>query len=271
MPYKDPEKKKEHQRQYRLKNKEKYREYNRQYSLKNKEKINERARKYRLTEKRKKYMKEYRLKNKEKIAEQIKIRRLKNKESVKKYMKEYNEQNREYLLGEKKKYYQKNKKKINFQNKKWYQDNKERAKQINKIYRKGKGKEILAEARRKLDRKNRREDPNYRMTKNLRLRVRHALKGLSKSAKTMELIGCTIPELWKHLEQCPSWEPWMTRENYGKMWHVDHIKPCASFNLLNSAQQYKCFRYTNLQPLEAIANIKKGKKIISGDITSPKM
>ena len=256
MPYKDPEKKKEHQRQYRLKNKEKHREYNRQYCLRNKEKINERARKYRLTEHRKKYMKEY---------------RLKNKESVKKYMKEYYKKNFERLHKIAKKYYQKNRKKINFQNKKWYYDNIERAKQTNKIYRKGKGKEILAEARRKLDRKNRKEDPNYRMTKNLRLRVRNALKGLGKSAKTMELIGCTIPELWKHLERCPSWEPWMTRENYGKMWHVDHIKPCASFNLLNSAQQYKCFRYTNLQPLEAIANMKKGSKIISGDITSPKM
>ena len=271
MPYKDPYKAKEYSRQWRLKNKEKYGEYWKEYSLKNKEKINERARKYRLTEERKKYMKEYRLKNKEKIAEQIKIRRLKNKESVKKYMKEYHEQNREYLLGEAKKYYQKNKKKINFQNKKWYYDNIERVKQINKIYRKGKGKEILAEARRKLDRKNRKEDPNYRMTKNLRQRVRHALKSLNKSARTMELIGCTIPELWKHLERCPSWEPWMTRENYGKMWHVDHIKPCASFNLLNPAQQRKCFYYTNLQPLEAIRNLKKGAKIISGDITSPKM
>ena len=271
MPYKDPEKKKEHQRQYRLKNKEKYREYSRQYCLGNKEKINERARKYRSTEHRKKYMKEYRLKNKERLYSLQRIHVLKNKESVKKYMKEYHEQNREYFLGEAKKYYQKNKKKINFQNKKWYYDNTEKVKQINKIYRKGKGKEILAEARRKLDRKNRKEDPNYRMTKNLRLRVRHALKGLVKSAKTMELIGCTIPELWKHLERCPSWEPWMTRENYGKMWHVDHIKPCASFNLLNSAQQYKCFHYANLQPLEAIANMKKGAKIISGDITSPKM
>ena len=271
MPYKDKEKDKECKRQWRLKNREKDKEYSRQYRLKNKEKINERAHKYRLTEERKKYIKEYRLKNKEKIAEQIKMRRLKNEESVKKYMKEYYKKNFERLHKIAKKYYQKNKKKINFQNKKWYYANTERVRQANEIYRIGKGKEILAEARRKLDRKKRKEDPNYRMAKNLRNRLRNALKGLDKSAKTMKLLGCPIPELWRHLERCPSWEPWMTRENYGKRWHVDHVQPCSSFNLLDPVQQRKCFHYTNLQPLEAIRNLKKGAKIISGDITSPKM
>jgi len=94
------------------------------------------------------------------------------------------------------------------------------------------------------------------------------VKGKNKSASTMKLISCTIEELWRHLES--KFEPWMTRENYG-LWHVDHIRPCYSFDLTDPEQQKKCFHYTNLQPLEAIENIKKGAKIISGDITSPKM
>jgi hypothetical protein len=52
----------------------------------------------------------------------------------------------------------------------------------------------------------------------------------------------------------------MTRKNYGK-WHVDHIRPCASFDLTNPKQQQICFHYTNLQPLWAIDNIKKGVKL----------
>ena len=51
----------------------------------------------------------------------------------------------------------------------------------------------------------------------------------------------------------------MTRKNYG-LWHVDHIKPCFSFDLTDPEQQKICFHYTNLQPLWALENIKKGKK-----------
>ena len=151
---------------------------------------------------------------------------------------------------------------MNLINKQWYLDNIEKVKQYTYIYRKGKGKEILAEARRKLDRKKRKEDPSYRITKNLRNRINRALKSSNKSAVTMKLIGCSIFELWKHLESHPSWEAWMTRENYGKMWHVDHIKPCASFDLTCPNQQRICFNYKNLQPLEAIENMRKGAKIL---------
>jgi hypothetical protein len=62
----------------------------------------------------------------------------------------------------------------------------------------------------------------------------------------------------------------MTRENHG-IWHIDHITPCTAFDLTDPEQQKKCFHYTNLQPLWASDNIRKGNKIILGDIISPKM
>jgi len=51
----------------------------------------------------------------------------------------------------------------------------------------------------------------------------------------------------------------MTWENHGE-WHIDHIKPCSLFNLLNEDEQKKCFHYTNLQPLWASENLSKGCK-----------
>ena len=50
--------------------------------------------------------------------------------------------------------------------------------------------------------------------------------------------------------------------NLGK-WHIDHIRPCASFDLTDPEQQKQCFHYTNLQPLWAAENIRKGAKVIT--------
>lgn len=96
-----------------------------------------------------------------------------------------------------------------------------------------------------------------RILHNLRVRLYSALKGNNKSSSTLKLLDCSIDELWNHLES--QFQPGMTRENYGQ-WHVDHIKPCASFDFSDHEQQKQCFHYTNLQPLWARDNIQKGKK-----------
>ena len=96
----------------------------------------------------------------------------------------------------------------------------------------------------------------------LRIRIWGALKRRKnkaiKSGKTEELIGTTTAELKKHLEK--QFEKGMAWKNYGQ-WHVDHRIPCASFDLTKPEEQKKAFHYTNLQPLWAKDNMRKGVKI----------
>jgi len=53
----------------------------------------------------------------------------------------------------------------------------------------------------------------------------------------------------------------MSWENQGKHWNVDHVKPCASFDLEDAEEQEECFNWKNLQPLRADKNKSKGAKI----------
>jgi hypothetical protein len=49
----------------------------------------------------------------------------------------------------------------------------------------------------------------------------------------------------------------MTLENYGDIWHVDHTKPIASFDLTKEVEQDACFSWKNCRPLLAQKNIHK--------------
>jgi len=99
--------------------------------------------------------------------------------------------------------------------------------------------------------------PNTRIAQNIRTRIRLALKGKHKSKSSQELIGCTYKYLMSYLET--KFEDGMSWNNHGE-WHIDHIRPCASFDLTDPEQQKQCFHYTNLQPLWALENMSKGAK-----------
>lgn len=102
------------------------------------------------------------------------------------------------------------------------------------------------------------KDPAFRLGMNLRRRIRLSLTKKNKSANTTELLGCPTVWLEVHLES--QFKPGMTWENYGPVWHVDHIKPCTKFDLTDPEQQRICFHWTNLQPLFVGENIRKGNK-----------
>lgn len=71
----------------------------------------------------------------------------------------------------------------------------------------------------------------------------------------IKLIGCSIPYLLDYLE-C-QFDDEMSWSNYGK-WEIDHIKPCAKFDLTKEEKQIQCFNYSNLQPLWKMDNMMKG-------------
>ncbi len=156
-------------------------------------------------------------------------------------------------------------------NKKYQDNNKEKVKEISKNYRtnnknrviyvrnewKNNNREKYNEMGRNYMKKRRENDPNFKLLTNLRHRMHLALKNGTKSDRTISLIGCSIEELWDHLEN--KFYNGMSKETYG-MWHIDHIKPCSLFDLSDEREQRRCFNHKNLQPMIALENITKGCK-----------
>lgn len=125
-------------------------------------------------------------------------------------------------------------------------------------YRRNKQKVLNRTSRNSKDRYH--NDPIEWMRQILRARIRNALN-LSRIGKTVSSIrgiGCSFPFLVSYIES--KFQPGMTWENRGFSWHIDHIKPLASFDLRNPAEVLAANHYTNLQPLWAVDNLKKGSK-----------
>ena len=168
--------------------------------------------------------------------------------------------NRERVREISRKYRAANPEKKRESNRKWYAANSKKQREVTRKWVAA-NPERVRETNRKYAAYKRATDPNFRLIRNMRNSLYRVLRGRSKSASTMKIIGCTVEELFKHFESCSTWEPWMTRENYGKGgWDVDHIIPIAKWDDNCPLQFIACWDKSNLQPLEHIANIKKGAK-----------
>ena len=198
-----------------------------------------------------KYNKEYREKNEEKL-------RLKSKINWKNMSEEKKQKKRKYL-----KFWREN-----TEGGKKYCERKNQ--RLKKLYYEMKNdpvaNSLYLEKERKYETEQRKNNPQFKLRKNLSRRVRSAITKFRtrKNISTLELTGIkNIQSLMHHIAKQfkPNSEgvP-MTWDNYGK-WHIDHIKPCSSFDLTCPIQQKLCFHYSNLQPLWAIDNLKKQDKI----------
>lgn len=150
------------------------------------------------------------------------------KECIRNYRRQWYQENREYELEYKKKWYQEN-----FDHKKQWQ------------------------------RERYYSNPEFKIADLLRGRTRRLVKQgrAEKFCGYNDYIGCTPQELVQHLEsqfyECPSTGKTMTWDNHGE-WHIDHIRPLASFDLTKEKEFMQAHHYTNLQPLWAEENLSKG-------------
>lgn len=110
--------------------------------------------------------------------------------------------------------------------------------------------------------RKRRSDMNFRLADVLRSRLAQAVRLSLKKTSALTLIGCSLDELKSKLES--QFRPGMEWSNYGRgpgKWNIDHIIPCAAFDLSDFEEQKKCFHWSNLQPLWSIENSSKNARL----------
>lgn len=211
--------------------------------------------------------------NKTNISLCNKLYKQKNKEACKERDKKYYEANKEKIMAQSKLYYESNKDEINAKGRAYYQRTKEVQAIKNKIYRR-KNQDIIKARKKEYSIKNKDKlNAKYleRLKTNPQLKAAHALRGrinvalksqeTYKSESTMKLVGASIAFVKKWIES--KFKPGMSWSNHGQgkgKWHIDHIIPCAAFDLTDIEQQKKCFHYSNLQPLWQEANLGKGAR-----------
>lgn len=211
---------------------------NKRYYANNKEKLN-------------KYSREYQKAHRLRLGAQ---RRARYVEFEREKKHDYYRRNRERILLKKREYYaqkrhiidawrKRNAKQISADNSRWHHENRERVRE-----------------RKRQESKKRRERLNDRIACAFRTRLRRVVNSAGvKPAKSVELLGCSFEDFLKYLER--QFKPYMTWKNYGRAWHVDHIIPCSAFDLTRPEQARQCFHFTNLRPLWARTNLRKGAKI----------
>lgn len=179
------------------------------------------------------------------VAKRVNEYRVKNYELVKQRKKEYWQRNRERLLpinNERSRIYAKlNPEKRKESANKWAIKNRKRTIENTK------------------NRYN--TDPEFNIAIKHRRRIGMALKriGAGRKDRIIYLLGCDYKFFKSYIED--KFTDGMTWDSVlnGEI-HLDHIKPCAKFNLLNFDEQKICFHYTNYQPLWAKDNMEKHDK-----------
>jgi hypothetical protein len=169
------------------------------------------------------------------------------KECVKKLRKIYRKENYDKVIESKKEYYNNNQEKCCKRSRDWYKNNKEIKNQKHTVY----------------IRTRRQNDIRFKIYSNIQSRIYSALKNESidnkKTDLTLDIIGCSIDFYKNWLEF--QFNEKMNWNNHGEYWHIDHVKPCASFNLLDKNQIKECFNWKNVRPIEKVLNLIKNDKI----------
>ena len=95
-------------------------------------------------------------------------------------------------------------------------------------------------------------DVNFRLIRNTRRRIHHALKDRSKSSSTSDILGIDIETYKKCIEwQCTPEMNWTNIE-------IDHVKPICLFDVSEDEELREAFNWKNTQPLLKETHSQKG-------------
>lgn len=109
--------------------------------------------------------------------------------------------------------------------------------------------------------KRRSVDVTYRIHTIVGNAIRYILNGKRKSSSWTKLLGYDAVALKIHIEKQFIGD--MSWGNYGTLWHIDHIIPVSAFNITSEGDLdlKRCWALSNLRPLYAIENLKKGDSL----------
>lgn len=180
-----------------------------------------------------------------------------NPEKVKAMRASYVKRNAEKIAIKRSEHYQKNKEHVRNVTRDYVRRNKAEVDRKRAIYLK-KNRKKIAEQRRIWSKKEKSNNEQFDIATRLRKRIHTMLRRRKASFRTMELLGCSLPNFMLHIQkQFKLGMNWNNRN----LWHIDHILPCASFDMTNDAHVRQCFHYTNMQPLWATENLSKSDKL----------
>jgi len=167
------------------------------------------------------------------------------KDCMKKYVSEWVKRNKEKKREQKKRWSENNKERIRERRNEWKRKNPERQ------------RKNARECMRRMYNKN----PCFRLARNTGKRVRKSLSYGKNGQSWERLLGFTCLQLKKHLEK--QFTPEMSWENYGPVWHIDHIVPISAFNFTKPEDLdfKRCWSLKNLRPLLAEENWAKNNKL----------
>lgn len=208
------------------------------------------------------YQRQYRASRGSGLAAQKREYRSRSPDKWRLYYKEYAAKRSDEKKAYARSYYQQNAEDIKGRVREYAKRNSSGVRERARSYRKSNAEKIRT-YKRNWTRAREASDHLYCLIRRVGGRISSAIRSAKarKSARTIQLVGCSPASLAAHL--AAKFKPGMGWHNRPK-WHIDHVLPLAAFDLSNAKQQRVAFHYSNLQPLWKHENLSKGARMPDG-------
>ena len=157
---------------------------------------------------------------------------------------------RQKQLDRCKAYKQNNRGRVSDYNREWKSNNKEHVSEYNQQYN-IENREAIQKRQTKQHRERRHTDPQY----NWACKLTSSLKNSLRDENSKALLKITKMPL--RMFKCwlsKNFQPGMTWENHGSVWHMDHVVPISWFDLTDRKQRKICYHWSNTRPYPALKN-----------------